>query len=79
MSRKCQLTGKKPMSSNSVSHANNKARRKQLPNLQSKRIYVAELKRYVRLRISTAALRTIDKIGLGPFLKKQGLTLKDIA
>ena len=78
MSRKCQLTGKKPLVGNHVSHANNKVKRRQLPNLQYKRIFVAELGRSVRLRLSTRALRIIDKHGLIPYLKKQGKTLKDI-
>ncbi len=78
MSKKCQLTGKKPLVGNHVSHANNKVKRRQLPNLQYKKIFVAELKRSVRLRLSTRAIRTIDKHGLIPYLKKQGKTLKDI-
>lgn len=78
MSRKCSLTGKGPMAGNKVSHANNKTRRRQLPNIQSRKLYIPELKRTVRVKLSTSAMRTIDKIGLGPFLKKQGLTLKDI-
>ncbi len=68
MSRKCTITGKKPMAGNNVSHAHNKTRMRQLPNIQRKRIFVPELGRYVRLKISTRALRTISKIGLKPFL-----------
>jgi len=78
MSQKCKLTGKGPMAGNNVSHAHNKTRRRQLPNLQRKKLYVPELDRTVRVRLSTRALRTIDKKGLMPFLKEQGLTLKDI-
>ena len=78
MSQKCKLTGKGPMAGNNVSHAHNKTRRRQLPNLQWKRLYVPELDRTVRVRLSTRALRTIDKKGLMTFLKEQGLTLKDI-
>ena len=78
MSQKCKLTGKGPMAGNNVSHAHNKTRRRQLPNLQWKKLYVPELDRTVRVRLSTRALRTIDKKGLMPFLKEQGLTLKDI-
>lgn len=78
MSRRCAITGKKPLSGYSVSHANNKTKRWQLPNLQTKRLFVAELGRFVRIRVSTRALRTISKIGLLPFLKKQGLQLKDV-
>jgi large subunit ribosomal protein L28 len=78
MCRKCTITGKKPMSGNNVSHAHNKTRRTQLPNIQKKRIYVPELGRFVRLKLSTRALRTVSKLGLMPFLKKQNLTLKDV-
>lgn len=78
MSRKCKLTGKGPMAGNNVSHAHNKTRRVQLPNLQWKRIYVPELDRSVRVRLSTRALRTIDKKGLMAFLRAEGLKLQDI-
>ncbi|HSR52054.1 MAG TPA: 50S ribosomal protein L28 [Acidobacteriota bacterium] len=79
MARKCVLTGKGPLSGNRVSHSNKKTRRRQLPNLQNKRIWVEELNRFVRLRVSTSAMRTISKKGLMRFLKDEGLTLKDIA
>ena len=78
MSRKCKLTGIGPMAGNNVSHANNKTRRVQLPNLQWKRIYIPELDRTVRIRLTTRALRTIDKKGLLTYLRDQGLKLKDI-
>ncbi len=78
MSRKCKLTGKGPMAGNNVSHAHNKTRRRQLPNLQWKRIYVPELDRTVRIRLSTRALRTIDKKGLLSYLRDRGLKLADI-
>lgn len=78
MSQKCKLTGKGPMSGNNVSHAHNKTRRVQRPNLQWKRVYVPELGRTVRVRLSTRALRTIDKKGLMAVLKDQGLSLKDV-
>lgn len=64
MSRKCPLTGKGPMTGNCVSHANNKTKRRFLPNLQSRRFWVESENRFVRLRISNAALRTIDKLGI---------------
>jgi large subunit ribosomal protein L28 len=63
MSKVCQLTGKKPLSGNNVSHAHNKTKRKQLPNLRVKRIWVEEENKYVTLRISTSALRTLKKKG----------------
>jgi large subunit ribosomal protein L28 len=72
------LTGKGPRSVNNVSHANNTTKRRQRPNLQWKRIYVPELDRVVRIRLSTRALRTIDKKGLMRFLRDHGMTLKDI-
>ncbi len=63
MSKVCELTGKKPLSGNHVSHAHNKTKRKQLPNLRVKRIWVEEQNKYVTLRISTSALRTLKKKG----------------
>ena len=79
MTRECKLTKKKPMAGNNVSKAHNKTRRRQLPNLQSKRIYVPEQGRWVRVRLSTRALRTVTKKGLMQFLRDEGLTLKDIS
>ena len=78
MARKCEITGKGPLAGNSVSHAHNKTKRRQLPNLQRKRIFVPELNRTVRIRVSTSALRSIDKLGLAAFLRKNGLSLSDV-
>ncbi|NCN05275.1 MAG: 50S ribosomal protein L28 [Spirochaetales bacterium] len=78
MSRKCVISGKKPLSGNTVSHANNRHRRSQKPNMQYKRIYDPELGREVRLRLSTSALRSITRFGLMAFLRKKGLTLKEV-
>jgi len=64
MSRVCQVTGKRPMSGNNVSHANNKTRRRFLPNLHMKRIWVESEQRYVKLRVSPKGLRIIDKQGI---------------
>jgi large subunit ribosomal protein L28 len=64
MARVCQVTGKKPMVGNNVSHANNKTKRRFLPNLQERRLWVESENRYVRLRLTNAALRTIDKKGI---------------
>jgi large subunit ribosomal protein L28 len=64
MSRVCQVTGKKPMKGNLVSHANNKTKRTFLPNLHYRRFWLESGKRWVRLRVSTAGLRRIDKLGL---------------
>ena len=73
MSRVCQITGKKPLVGNNVSHAHNRTKRRQLPNLQSKRIYIPEEKRFVHVRISTRALKTINKKGALAVLGKAGL------
>lgn len=78
MSQKCAITGKSPLVGNNVSHANNKVKRRQNPNLQWKHIFVPELGRNVRIRVSTRALRTISKKGISAFLKDNGLTLKDL-
>lgn len=79
MSRVCRLTGKKPLTGNHVSHANNRTKRRQLPNLLSKRIWVPELGRNVRLRLSAAALRTLTKKGgLMRYLRDEGLSLRDV-
>jgi len=70
MSRVCQITGKRPRVGNNVSHANNKTKRKFYPNLQKKRFYIAEEDRWVTLKVSTSALRTINKNGITSVLKK---------
>jgi large subunit ribosomal protein L28 len=64
MSRVCQITGKRPISGNTVSHANNKRRRRFLPNLHVQRFWLEGEKRWVSLRVSTNAMRTIEKNGL---------------
>ncbi|HET6655124.1 MAG TPA: 50S ribosomal protein L28 [Gammaproteobacteria bacterium] len=64
MSRVCQVTGKRPMSGNNVSHAHNKTRRRFLPNLHARRFWVPNEKRFVSLRVSTKGLRIIDKLGI---------------
>ncbi len=64
MARVCQITGKKPMVGNNVSHANNKTKRRFLPNLQYRRFWIESESRWIRLRITNAALRTIDKKGI---------------
>jgi large subunit ribosomal protein L28 len=75
MSRECQVTGKRVATGNNVSHANNKTRRRFLPNLHERRFWVASENRWVKLRVSTKALRTIDKNGIDAVLadlRKQG-------
>ena len=69
MARVCQVTGKRPVSGNNVSHAHNKTRRRYLPNLQSHRFWVESEQRFVRLRVSTKGLRIIDKLGIDQVLK----------
>ena len=64
MARVCEVTGKKPMVGNNVSHANNKTKRRFLPNLQYRRFWVESENRWVRMRVSGAGLRTIDKKGI---------------
>ena len=68
MARVCVVTGKKPMVGNNVSHANNKTKRRFLPNLQYRRFWVESENRWIRLRLSAAALRTIDKNGIDAIL-----------
>jgi large subunit ribosomal protein L28 len=68
MSRVCQVTGKKPQTGNNVSHANNKTKRRFLPNLHYKRIWVESENRWVRLRLSRTGLRIIDKKGIDAVL-----------
>ena len=69
MSRVCQVTGKKPVYGNTVSHANNKKRRRFLPNLHTHRFWLEGEKRFVTLRVSTHGLRTIDKLGVEKVLE----------
>ena len=64
MAKVCQVTGKGPMVGNNVSHANNKTKRRFLPNLQQRRLWVESEQRYVRLRVTSAGLRKIDKLGV---------------
>lgn len=76
MSKLCPVTGKRPVSGNTVSHANNKAKRVFLPNLHSKRIWSPALGRFVRLRLSAKALKIMDKRGVDAVLgelKQQGV------
>jgi len=64
MARVCQVTGKRPMVGNNVSHANNKTKRRFLPNLHYRRFWVEGENRWVRIRISNSGLRLIDKVGI---------------
>jgi large subunit ribosomal protein L28 len=78
MSRVCQVTGKKPIYGNTVSHANNKKRRRFLPNLHTHRFWLEGEKRFVTLRVSTHGLRTIDKLGLEKVLENLRATGEQI-
>jgi large subunit ribosomal protein L28 len=69
MARVCQVTGKRPQTGNNVSHANNRTKRRFLPNLHYRRFWVESEKRWVSLRVSTAGLRVIDKKGIEVVLK----------
>ena len=76
MSRVCQVTGKKPVSGNNVSHANNRTRRRFLPNLHTHKFWVESENRWVKLRISTKGMRIIDKNGIDEVvadLRKRGI------
>ncbi len=70
MARVCQVTGKKPIVGHTVSHSNIKTKRRFLPNLQTKRFYFAEEERWITLKVSTDALRTINKNGLSAIIKQ---------
>ncbi|MCD4664278.1 MAG: 50S ribosomal protein L28 [Bacteroidales bacterium] len=69
MSRICQITGKKMMVGNNVSHANNRTKRRFYPNLQTKKFYIPEEDKYITLKVSAAGIRTINKKGVSIALK----------
>ncbi|GAB5465001.1 MAG: 50S ribosomal protein L28 [Candidatus Kapaibacteriales bacterium] len=75
MANVCELTGKRPITGNNVSHSNKKTKRRFMPNLQKKRIYIPEEDKWVTMKISTRALKTLDKKGLKAMLKEAGKTL----
>ena len=78
MSKVCKITGKRPLTANNVSKANNKTKRKQYPNIQKKRYFIPELNRTITLKLSVSGIKTIDKYGLLPYLNKKGMSLTDI-
>jgi large subunit ribosomal protein L28 len=78
MARRCDISGVTHQNGNRVSHANNKTHHKFESNLQSKKLFVPELGKTVRVRVSTRILRTIDKLGFSGALKKYKLTLADV-
>ena len=70
MSKVCQLTGKRPITGNNVSHSNRKTKRRFLPNLQNKRFYVPETGEWITLRLTTKAIRTVNKLGVYAYIQK---------
>lgn len=70
MSRICQLTGKRPITGNNVSHSKRRTKRRFLPNIQTKRYFIPELDKWVVLKLSTAAMRNINKLGVYDYLKQ---------
>lgn len=70
MSRICELTGVKPIVGHKVSHSNVKTKRRFVPNLQTKKFYIPEIKKWITLKISTSAMRTIDKKGLYNYIRE---------
>ncbi|MFK7805492.1 MAG: 50S ribosomal protein L28 [Anaerolineae bacterium] len=79
MSRKCKLTGKGPLSGNNVSFSQKKTKRRFLPNLQTRNIFVPELGRKVKIKMSARAIRTMDKKGgLMNYLQSENMTIKDV-
>ena len=78
MARRCKLTGKRRNVGYNISHAHNKTKKVQHPNIQTKRVWLESEKRLVRVKLSTRALRTVTKKGLERFLRDEGLTLRDV-
>ncbi|MBM4269984.1 MAG: 50S ribosomal protein L28 [Deltaproteobacteria bacterium] len=76
MARRCIITGRGPNTANAVSHSNRRVKRRQLPNLQWKRLWVPSEQRFVRIRVSTSALRSIDKLGVERVLPSAGVLSK---
>ena len=70
MSKICQLTGKRPVAGNNVSHSNRKTKRRFVPNIQKKRFFIPELEKWVTLKVSTKAIRNINKLGIYEYLKR---------
>ena len=75
---KCQISGKTQQNGHRVSHAKNRTKHAFKPNLQARRIFIPEEERYVKVKISTRIMKTIDKIGLNATLKKFGMTISDL-
>lgn len=78
MSRVCTLTGKRPNVANKVSHSNIKTKKRQLPNLQTRKVWYAEEGRWVKIKLSTRALRTLNKKGLAAYAREAGVDLSKL-
>ena len=78
MARVCPLTGKRPNVANKVSHSNIKTKKRQLPNLQTKRIWSESLNRFVKIRVSTRALRTLRRMSIEDYARKNGLDINKL-
>jgi len=78
MSKVCKITNKRPLVGNNVSKSHRRTKRRQLPNLQKKKYFIPELGKTVQLKLSTSAIRTVDKYGLLEYLKKENISLADI-
>ena len=78
MARVCPLTGKRPNVGNKVSHSNIKTKKRQLPNLQTKRIWSESQNRFIKLRVSTSALRTLRLMTIEDFARKNGIDLNKL-
>lgn len=78
MAWRCRLTGARPNVANNVSHSNIKTKSLQLPNLRSKRLWLESQQRFVRVRLTARALRTVTRQGLDRFMAEQGLRLRDV-
>ena len=78
MSRVCTLTGKRPNVANNVSHSNIKTKKRQLPNLQTRKVWYAEEGRWVKIKLSTRALRTLNKKGLAAYAREAGVDLSKL-
>lgn len=76
MSKRCDISGKGVQVGNRVSHSNIKKKHRFMPNLQKKRFWSIELKKFITLKVSTSTIRTIDKVGLDNYARKEGITLK---
>ncbi len=79
MSKVCELTGKRPLKGNHVSHSNHKTKRRFMPNLHKKRIFVPELGDFVEVKLTSKALRTVSKLGLAEYIKKLQSKGRDIS